>query len=85
MNETFYPFFKLNEKAEIGYVCYSPGHSRARLVFLRDLVPRVLCELFDTQRETLVLLFNIENHSLHFLAFLIDLRRVLYPSGPGDI
>ena len=50
-----------------------------------EALPHVGLQLLDAQAETAILRLNAQNDSLHLLALLHDLRRMLYALGPAQV
>ena len=77
-----------DEEAEIGKVSYCALDARTGLIFLRELLPRVRLDLFETEADAALLAVDLENHGFDFVADREYFRRVLHALAPrhlGDV
>ena len=86
VHESFDALLKFDKGAEVSQLFDVAGPDGAGSVALGDtLAPWVRRELFDAQREALVLFVDVGHNSFDFLAEIEELGGVLDPVCPGDV
>ena len=76
---------KANERAETGELRDLAADEIADFVILVDVRPRIFGELFDAERNALVVLVDFQHHGFDFLALLEHLGRMIDLARPGNI
>src|SRR3989475_3403456 len=75
----------LHERAEVGHLGDLALHPASDRVLGGQLGPWIRMELLDAEGEPLVLHVDVQHHSLHLVALLVEVARVLDALGPGDV
>ncbi len=57
----------------------------ADLVFLIDVLPRIVAQLFDAEADALVGLVDVDHHGFDFVALLEDFARMIDLAGPAQV
>src|SRR5205807_10634026 len=70
------------EACELGHVAFN---QIADLIFLIDVLPRIVAQLFDAETDPLIRLIDIDNFGFDFVAFLKDFARMIDFAGPTQI
>ena len=83
--EPFDPFGKFKEYTKVGNIGNFSFEYFSGEVFMRDSFPRIFFQMFYSERETFLFFVNIEDNSLNFLSFFIDLARMFDLLGPGEV
>src|SRR4030042_883205 len=82
VDKTFNPFGKLKEYTKIGDIGNFSFEYFSGGILMRNSFPRIFFQLFYSERETFLFFVNIEDDSLNFLSFFIDLARMFDLLGP---
>ena len=85
VKQPFKVIFQFNKNTKVGNVCNFSFTLCIRFVFFNDLIPRILCQLFNPQRYTSILLINIQDHNFDLITFFDHLLGMRYPFCPGKI
>ena len=85
MNQALDTLLDLEEDTEVRNVRHIALHHVPEPVTIRDLIPRILLQLLDPQRELVAVLIDVQHHRLDLLPLLIDLARVLHLVSPGQV
>src|SRR5205807_1032543 len=67
----------LHERAEVGHLGDLALHPASDRVLRGQLGPWIRMELLDAEGEPLVLHVDVQHHSLHLVALLVEVARVL--------
>jgi len=85
MDQTFNAVFDLHKNAEIRKIGDLARHHAAGSVSLRQLFPRILFDLLNSQRKFLVVHVDVQHHRLDFLPLLEIFGRMRHAMLPGNI
>src|SRR3954452_10525159 len=85
VREPFHAVGNANEEAEVGDLGNRADQLIADVVRLREVVPLVRQELFDRERETLILAVDADHARLHRVALLQHLVRMLQAAVPRHV
>src|ERR1043166_1336218 len=88
MDKAVDALFDLDKSAEIGHVADSALHHRADAVTRLDGGPGIRFQLLEAERDAAIAWIHVENHGLHLIARLDDLRGMLHAPRPrhlGDV
>src|SRR3954466_2346354 len=83
MNQAINPFFDLDESTEVRQFSYSALDERPDAVAFGDRSPWISFELLDTERNTTLVRFDVEDNSFHLVADFDDFRRMLHAPAPS--
>ena len=85
MNQPFHARCQLHKRPELRDPGYRPLHHRARMNRLHHLYPRIAQRLLQPQRHPLLLRVDPQDHGLHLVPHLHDVRRLSYLLAPGNL
>ena len=68
MDQSVNSFFDLNEYTEVREVTHDSFVFRTNSIFLLDILPRVVLQLFDTQRHLSFVAIQGKNNSLYLVS-----------------
>ena len=68
MDKTINTFFEFNEYAEVGEVAHFGSVLRTNCIFLLDVFPRIVFELFDTEAHLALFAVECEDNGFNFVA-----------------
>src|SRR5690348_200883 len=74
--------FDLNEGAKIGQIANLSFHRASDWVLVVQLLPRILLELLQSERDATLCWIYVQHDRLNFIAGLHDLGRMLHPLRP---
>jgi hypothetical protein len=76
---------QLHEGAEARQLGHLAGDEIADLVFLVDVLPRIVAQLFDAEADSLVGLVDVDHFGFDFVVLFEDLHRVIDLAGPAQV
>ena len=85
MDESVHFIFQPHKCAEASELGDLAGDETAHFINGIDLIPRIVAELFNADRDALVFAVNLQHSSFDFIALLEQFGGVIYFSGPREI
>jgi len=85
VDETVDVILQLHESAKAGEFGHFAGDQVTDLIFLIDVLPRIVGELFDAQADALIGLVDVDDFGFDFFTFLKDLHRMVDFTRPTEV
>src|SRR5436190_4448043 len=77
MTQSFNAFLQFDENTEWRVTHDAPTHAVARTMAGEECLPHIRLQLFDAERQTMVIGVNVEDDRLDALTLFQDFRRML--------
>src|SRR6266481_1339072 len=77
--------FDFDERTEVGQIAYAALDGSSHRILVVQSIPRIRGQLSHAQRNSPLLRVHAEHHTIHLIADIDQLRRVLDSLGPGHL